>query len=225
MKILLLTLTDDPFDPPGHGRFGGSHAFFFDLARQFVRLGHDVTIITRLNDSQKQVFQDLGPACRLHRIAVGPPTEIYHHSFGNLIYEIATAINNLLKDSTFNVVQTSNWLSGAVACLLSKLASQHVHHILSLGRTRLELGEESSPFDTTRDEWEKKIINSANALVCVTEEEKDAIERLYSEVKPKNITIIPYGINQNVYFKRPSDTNDFVRRAGIRFQKRTSDIF
>src|SRR5437660_1020289 len=38
MRILLLTLTDDPFDPAGVGRFGGTHAFFFDLSRQFVRM-------------------------------------------------------------------------------------------------------------------------------------------------------------------------------------------
>jgi glycosyltransferase involved in cell wall biosynthesis len=225
MKILLLTLTDDPFDPPGHGRFGGSHAFFFDLARQFVRIGHDVTIVTRLNSLHKATFEDLGPYCRIHRVAVGSPAEIDHHSFGDLAEELTTAVKELFQKIEIDIVQTSNWLSGAVACLaMPGLAKQHVHHVLSLGRTRLELGEESSLHDEVRDEWEKTIFSSANALVCVTEEEKNSLMRLYLNVKTHAVTIIPYGISQDVFFRRPTTADDFVCRARVRFQKGSSDI-
>ncbi|MEO5335950.1 MAG: glycosyltransferase [Magnetospirillum sp. WYHS-4] len=218
MDILLLTLTDDPFDPPGAGRFGGSHAFFFDLSRQFVRRGHDLTIVTRLNSSCKPRIQELGPLCRLYRLEVGSPTEMDHHSMGSLRDELADALAGLLSGKTFDIVQTSNWLSGAVGIgLVPVIARRHVHHLLSLGRTRIELGEEASCFDGVRDVWERRVFNEADTLICVSRNEKDALERLYPDVRPQSVSIIPYGIDSQIFSRRPESADDFIRRTTGRF--------
>ncbi|MBC7947444.1 MAG: glycosyltransferase [Chitinophagaceae bacterium] len=217
MRILLLTLTDDPFDPAGVGRFGGTHAFFFDLSRQFVRMGHSVTIVTRLNDPGKPCFQSLGPLCCIHRLNVGPPLEIDHHSLGHLLEDLIVSVRALLE-TQFDVVQTSNWLSGAVGmALVPDIANKHVHHLLSLGRVRLALGEEPSSYDQNRDEWECRIFASANALVCVTKDEQNALEQLYPDVAKDKVTIIPYGIDSDVFSPRPSDAYDYLRRSCSRF--------
>jgi glycosyltransferase involved in cell wall biosynthesis len=218
MHILLLTLTDDPFDPAGVGRFGGSHAFFFDLSRQFVRMGHTVTIVTRLNAISKPRFQSLGPLCCVHRVAVGPPLEIDHHSLGHLREELVTSVLALPFENRFDIVQTSNWLSGAVGlALVPSIANKHVHHLLSLGRVRLTAGEELSPNDRIRDEWECRIFASADALVCVTEDEQNALERLYPNVAKHKVTIIPYGIDPNIFSPKPGDAHDYLRRSSSRF--------
>jgi len=218
MRILLLTLTDDPFDPAGVGRFGGSHAFFFDIARQFVRMGHSVTIVTRLNDPGKPRFQSLGPLCHIYRIVIGPPLEIDHHSLGYLREDLIVSVRSLPLEGRFDIVQTSNWLSGAVGlALVPGTADRHVHHVLSLGRVRRALGEEPSSNDQVRDEWECRIFASADALICVTEDEQNAIERLYPDVAKRQITTIPYGINSDVFSPRPGDAHDYLRRSSNRF--------
>ncbi|WP_321472891.1 glycosyltransferase [uncultured Paludibaculum sp.] len=218
MRVLLLTLTDDPFDPPGAGRFGGSHAFYFDVSRQFVRMGHDVTIVTRLNDSSKPRFQKLGPLCRVHRVEVGPPEEVDHHSLGCLSDNLVAGVRSLGFEHRFDVLQTSNWLSGIVGlAFVPCLADKHVHHLLSLGRVRLALGEERSPHDKARDESECSIFASADALVCVTNEEREALERFYPDVARDKVTIIPYGIDSDIFSPRPSDAYDYLRRSGGRF--------
>jgi len=218
MRILLLTLTDDPFDPAGVGRFGGTHAFFFDLSRQFVRMGHSVTIVTRLNDRSKPRFQPLGPLCCVHRVAIGPPEEIDHHSLGHLRKDLIATVLRLPLGERFEVLQTSNWLSGAVGLgLVPSIADKHVHHLLSLGRVRLELGEEPAADDQVRDEWESRILASADALVCVTQDEQNALERLYPDVAKHKVTIIPYGIDADDFSPRPGDANDYLRRSSSRF--------
>jgi glycosyltransferase involved in cell wall biosynthesis len=218
MRILLLTLTDDPFDPAGVGRFGGSQAFFFDLSRQFVRMGHAVTIVTRLNDPGKPRFQSFGPLCSIHRVTVGPPLEIDHHSLGYLREDLIASVLALPFEDRFDILQTSNWLSGAVGlALMPVIADKHVHHLLSLGRVRLTLGEEQSSHDEMRDEWERRIFASADALVCVTEDEQNALERLYPDVAKHKVTIIPYGIDTDVFSPRPSDAYDYLRRSSSRF--------
>jgi glycosyltransferase involved in cell wall biosynthesis len=218
MRILLLTLTDDPFDPAGVGRFGGTHAFFFDLTRQFVRMGHDVTIVTRLNDRSKPRFQSLGPVCCIHRVAIGPPLEIDHHSLGHFRDALIASVLALPLGSRFDVLQTSNWLSGAVGlALVPGIADKHVHHLLSLGRVRLGLGEEPTSHDQARDEWESRILASADALVCVTEDEQNALERLYPDVPKHKVAIIPYGIDPDDFSPRPGDAHDYLRRSSSRF--------
>jgi glycosyltransferase involved in cell wall biosynthesis len=218
MRILLLTLTDDPFDPAGVGRFGGSHAFFFDLSRQFVRMGHVVTIVTRLNDAGKPRFLSLGPLCSIHRVTVGPPREIDHHSLGHLREELIASVLALPLEARFDILQTSNWLSGAVGLsLVPGIADKHVHHLLSLGRVRLTIGEEPSSHDEARDEWECRILASADALICVTEDEQNALERLYPDVAKHKVTIIPYGIDPDIFSPRPGDAYDYIRRSSSRF--------
>jgi glycosyltransferase involved in cell wall biosynthesis len=218
MRILLLILTDDPFDPAGVGRYGGSQAFFFDLSRQFVRMGHRVTIVTRLNDPAKPCFQSLGALCCIHRVAVGPALEVDHHSLGHLREDLIASVLALPLEGRFDILQTSNWLSGAVGLsLMPDIADKHIHHLLSLGRVRLALGEEPSPHDQAREEWERRIFTSANALVCVTEDEQNALERLYPDVAKHKVTIIPYGIDSEVFSPRPGDAYDYLRRSSSRF--------
>jgi glycosyltransferase involved in cell wall biosynthesis len=218
VHILLLTLTDDPFDPAGIGRFGGSHAFFFDISREFVRMGHDVTIVTRLNDPYKPGFQSLGPLCRIHRVEAGPVAEVNHHSLGDLHQDLTAKVLSLPLKNRFSVLQTSNWLSGAVGlALMPQIADHHVHHVLSLGRARLALGEESSSHDQVRDEWECRIFAEANALICVTEDERNSLERLYSNVAKHKITVIPYGVDPEVFSPRPGNAYDYLRRTVNRF--------
>jgi D-inositol-3-phosphate glycosyltransferase len=218
MRILLLTLTDDPFDPAGVGRFGGSQAFFFDLSRQLVRMGHFVTIVTRLNDPGKPRLQSLGPLCCVHRLAVGPAAEVDHHSLGHLRGELVADVLALSLGGRFDILQTSNWLSGAVGlALMPRIADRHVHHLLSLGRVRLELGEEPSPHDKDRDEWECRILASADALVCVTEDERSTLERLYPDVPKQKVTVIPYGVDPDVFSPRPGDADDYIRRSSNGF--------
>jgi glycosyltransferase involved in cell wall biosynthesis len=218
MRILLLTLTDDPFDPAGVGRFGGSQAFFFDLSRQFVRMGHGVTIVTRLNDPGKPRFQSLGPLCSVHRLAVGPAAEVNHHSLGHLREELIAGVLALDLGGRFDILQTSNWLSGAVGlALMPSIAERHVHHLLSLGRVRLALGEEPSSHDKDRDEWECRVIASADALICVTEDERGALERLYPDVPKRKAIIIPYGVDPDVFSPRPGDAYDYIRRSSNGF--------
>lgn len=146
---MLLVLTDDPFDPPGVGRFGGSHAFFFDLGRELVRAGHAITVVTRRNHPDKPLRQNFGPLCRVRRLPVGPPDEVDHHGLGELLEEFVAGVATVMaEEHRFDIIQTSNWLSGATARLLQTANPPwHVHHVLSLGRARLELGEEAASSD------------------------------------------------------------------------------
>ena len=115
-RILIVSLTDDPVDPPGSGRYGGSHQFIFDLARHLVRRESDVTFITRRSRPDKPLFQEFGPLCRIHRLEVGPLHETSHHSLWREALElrqgVCTVVEKLEKPTS---VLSFNWISGLAA--------------------------------------------------------------------------------------------------------------
>ena len=96
--------------------------------------------------------------------------------------------------------------------LVPGIADKHVHHLLSLGRARLTLGEEPSLHDQVRDKWECRIFASANALVCVTKDEQNALEKLYPNVEKNKTVIIPYGMTP--MSSRPGQVMPTITYAG-----------
>jgi glycosyltransferase involved in cell wall biosynthesis len=215
-RVLLLCLTDDPLDPPGWARFGGGHLFVFDLGRYLVRTGWYVDYLTRRNSPVKPLEESLGPCCAITRLAIGPaedflPLDLYEH----LEEMSAAAVSFVASREPYDVIHSHNWLSGAVA---RKAAGQsrHIHSILSLGRVRLELGEEAAPNDPLRDALELEIFRNADTLVTVAPSERDDLRRLYPEIKHDRIAVVPYGVDPDIFNPRPEHPDSLVLRSARR---------
>jgi glycosyltransferase involved in cell wall biosynthesis len=217
-RVLLLCLTDDPLDPPGHERFGGGHAFVFDLGRYLVRAGWLVDYITRRNSATKPLAESLGPHCSVFRVDVGPPFDVPSLELSPYFAQLTEATAAVIATRPrYDVLHSHNWLSGGVALGIPLTGIRHVHSILSLGRVRLERGEESSLGDTLRDELELKVFNSADMLLAVAPSERADLRRLYPEVQHDRITIVPYGVDATVFHPRPEPADSAVRRQAGRF--------
>ena len=219
-KILLLGLTDDPLDPPGYGRYGGAQGFMFDLGRHLVRSGIEVLYITRKSRPDKPLFQSLGPLCRIYRIEVGPPFEVSHHELWTEIEIVSQRVTEISNgEDGISTVMSYNWISGLAA--MATGVRPLVHHILSLGRSRIALGEESDASDLARDQGEVRVFSAADRLICVCRDEINSLKRLYPEVDDAKAVVIPYGVDPNVYYERPLHTDLFLCRSTQRFQERS----
>jgi hypothetical protein len=210
MHVLLLTLTDDPLDPPGEGRYGGAQLFMFDLGRHLVRRGNSVTFLTRKSRPDKPEFDQLGPQCQIFRLKAGPEREASHHDIWpyqeSLRQQTAELMSNL---GQFDSILSYNWISGLLA--IETKIKPHVHHILSLGRVRKELGEEDHSADYSRDQGELKVFNTATRLICVCNDEIASLQRLYPEVDHSKAVVIPYPVNPDAYSRRPLNSSVFLR--------------
>lgn len=213
MHVLLITLIDDPFDPPGLGRFGGGHYFIFDLARHLVRQGDAVTLITRLNREGKALRQQISPALNIHRLAVGPPEDIKGEDVGTFLPELKKGAIDLLTGLSFDAVHSQYWVSGIVALAWSKATStRHVHAPLSFGRRKKAEGLQPSVHAQFRDVCELEIFTSADWLVVTSPDEREALRRLYPEVENENIALVPYGVDTELFHPRPGSPDHYLRR-------------
>jgi D-inositol-3-phosphate glycosyltransferase len=220
MDVVIACFVADPLDPPGHDRFGGGHLFLFDLGRYLVRMGDRVTYVTRLNDSSKPVREEIGSRCTIHRLPVGPAEEISPGATGLLLDELHQSCAATLRDELAQrpVLHSHYWIAGEVS---RRIAAEHglvhVHSILSLGRVKRETGEPAEATDALRDACELRVFSEADHLIAVCRDEWSALERLYPELPPRPPTIIPYGVDPNVFYPRPERPDDYVRRAAGRF--------
>ncbi len=214
MRVLITTLADDPLDPPGEDRYGGAQLFMFDVGRHLARSGHYVHFLTRRSRPGKPLHQSLGRYWHIHRADIGPQGERSHHDLWQYRPEIeATTAGLISQQPLFDAVLSFNWLSGIAA--KSAGIRPHVHHILSLGRARLALGEEPHPSDDSRDAGEVEVFSHADRLVCVCSNEFASLQQLYPEIDASKGRIIPYGTDSDVFYRRPCDADDYVRRSTL----------
>jgi D-inositol-3-phosphate glycosyltransferase len=210
MRIIIVSLTDDPLDPPGADRYGGAQLFIFDLCRHLVRTGNVVTLLTRKSRPDKPDLQQLGPSFQVRRLRVGPDRELSHHDLWEwqqqLLRQIAEFVSTV---EPFEGIFSINWLSGLMA--LETHITPHVHHILSLGRARKELGEENHAADIRRDQGELKVFRESTRLICACINEFSALQKLYPEIDNSKAVVIPYPVEPDAYIKRPLDPSVFLR--------------
>lgn len=211
MNVLIITLTDDPFDPPGENRYGGAQRFMFDLGRHLVRRGHTVLFVTRQSRPGKPLHQTFGSRCQIRRFPVGSQDEVSHHDLWTYQEEIETLVGGLVSgERRFDSVLSFSWLSGLAA--IETGIHPHVHHILSLGRVRRALNEHPHPSDDARDHGEVQVFMKADRLICVCRDEFESLTSLYPEIDARKGRIVPYGIDGDVFYPRPCDADDYVRR-------------
>ena len=218
--IGLVCFVADPFDPPGQERFGGGHLFLFDLGRFLVNDGFRVTYFTRRNSSEKPVFDQIGPMCTIIRLEVGPPEELPPPVVGSYLDELSLAFDQAItgRRLEFSALHSHYWIGGEVVrsfCAIHHV--RHVHSILSLGRVNREKGESLTTSSSVREQHEIRVINSADAVIAVCPSELADLQRLYPEVDPSRIHVIPYGVDPDVFYPRPQSEGDFVRRQAIGF--------
>jgi len=225
--IGLVCFVADPFDPPGHERYGGGHLFIFDLGRFLVQGGYNVSFFTRKNNSAKPTFDQLGPLCSIFRLEVGPPKELPPAIVGSFIDKLSDVFEATIAEQEFqfSTLHSHYWIAGEVVRrYCAKHHLRHIHSVLSLGRVNSEKGESRNASSQVREQCEIAVMNSADAVIVVCPSEHSDVERLYPEIDSSRIHTIPYGVDPDVFYPRPQSESDFVRRQTIRFPKGSGPI-
>jgi len=220
--IGLVCFVADPFDPPGHERYGGGHLFIFDLGRFLVQGGYQVSFFTRKNSLGKPSFDQIGPLCSIFRLDVGPPEELPPAIVGSFVDRLSNSFEATIAERKlqFSALHSHYWIAGEVVRrYCAKHHPRHIHSVLSLGRVNSEKGESRITSSQVREQCEIGVMNSADAVIVVCPSERADIERLYPEIDSSRIHTIPYGVDPDVFYPRTQSESDFVRRQTIGFPK------
>lgn len=223
MHIVLVSLLDDPFDPPGHERFGGGQVSVFRIGLFLGRRGHRTTFITRLNAPEKKMEEKLGEYGEIFRIRVGPSMEVPLSRLSNYLDDAINELNRVATclDQSPNIVHTTHWLSGSTIRQAGVWSdARHIHSVMSLGSQRIaEIGYVTDELKL-RLLAETELYSAVDRLIVVTEFERNALIQAYPNLDVSRVVIIPHGVDIDDFHPRPASPGDYVCWSTSRYCKR-----
>ena len=225
--IVVCTLTDDPLLPAGRGGQGGSHPVMLNICRHLIRIGYRLVVLTRRQSLEDEEFIQLGTKCELYRLKIGPIAKIPYQTVSHYTDEAFQNINAILSRYK-NLPMTFlsyNWFSGELTRRSRvKYKGRHIHIVLALGVERLK---EKEGKNKVSDDWlvfELNTFSDADTVFCGSRYERDLIIKNYKELDSQKIVVLNFGIDVEVFSKRPKSSQDYIRRQAQEFQEGSSEF-
>lgn len=204
LKIALLCLHSSPLGQPGAGDTGGMSIYVQELTRELAKQGHLVDIFTRCREHHCVETVSLVPGARLVNIREGEPRDLDKLLVYASAPDFACKMENFRKqnDLHYDVVLSHYWISGIAGLYLQawwQVPHLVTFHTLGFIKNSLGIGEDESEL---RIEEEGCISRDCTMVIASTERERRLLHDYY-KVPLQKITVIPCGVNLNIF--RPLD--------------------
>mgnify|MGYP001404825185 CR=1 FL=1 len=173
----------------------------------------EVDVYTRVHDIADPQIEHLGHNARVIHIPAGPAEA----SKQQVPDHLGTFQDGLMEFQqthglTYDLIHSHYWLSGRVGMVLSReWGVPHVATFHTLARTKLRAraGENETEL---RLAVEKRVMDSADAVVVSTALEKEDLVQLY-QARPHNVHVIPAGVDLEMF--RPMDQTRARQALGL----------
>ena len=209
MRIAMLSYHTCPLATLGGKDTGGMNVYVRDLTRELGREGIAVDVFTRSQDEhQPHVKEDLGYGNKVVHIPSGPEVPLPKDVLYRHVPEFVGGIREYARANGFHydLVHAHYWLSGVAALSLREawgIPMVQMFHTLGVMKNRIaQRVEEREPDIRMRIETE--LMHAADRLILATPAEQAQLQWLY-RVDTANATIIPPGVDLNVFYPRPRE--------------------
>jgi D-inositol-3-phosphate glycosyltransferase len=199
-KIAILSVHSSPLGQPGVGDTGGMSIYIRELTRELARQGHGVDIYTRVQDPVTPEIIQLAHNTRQIHIQAGEPADIDKLLIYNHAPDFACQVENFRKqnDLHYDIIFSHYWISGIAGQYLQTWwRAPHIvmFHTLGSAKNAIGIGEDEPDL---RLEEERQIAGYCHHIIAATEKEKLALN-LYYDVPPEKVSVIPCGVNLNLF--------------------------
>src|SRR5579884_3819862 len=205
-RVALLSVHGCPLDQLGSREVGGMQLYVRELSRELGRAGLHVDVFTRKTRPNLPRVVEFGERARVVHLDAGPARHVDKNA---VVEHLPAFIDNLERfvqreRIEHAVVHSHYWLSGWVGARLAELwRVPHVMMFHTLGRVKNRAnthagGRRGVLESSMRNEIERRIVKSADAIVASTTQELNALVEGYG-ARPSQITVIPPGVDLRVF--------------------------
>ena len=216
-RVAFISFHTCPLAAPGQGKAGGMNVYVRQLAQSLGDLGIEVDIFTRNHVGLTSQVEQISPNVRVVHLPGGDPQAPLEDLFSSLP-EFLQALQDFQGENqlTYQVVHSHYWLSGWTGRALAQgLRLPHVvtFHTLSLIKMQARVGE-AEPLQ--RQQVERELLASADAIVAFSPHERNAMVQLYS-ADSSRIKLVTPGVDLSLF--RPLDVREARQRLGLNGEK------
>ena len=208
--VLILSIHADPAMPPGYSEWGGTHTYMRELLDSLNDHGIECVLITRRSMEELPAIEQYQPRCMIYRLQNGSVAPMDKTRLREYHNENVLAIRKIVEElgEYPMVIHSVYWNSGRIGMeLAAKYNVPLVHSVISNSRGRQARGAKEPVPD--RATFEQEIYDYSKWILCVSNDEKDDLIRLYN-ISPEKIIVAGQYIHPS--FIVPShDNNGFPR--------------
>ena len=172
---------------------GGQNVYVENVAREFGRRGHEVTVYTRRDDPDLPVRVRLDDGVTVEHVAAGPATPIAKDDIYRFLGAFTAWLHRSWQADPPDVIHAHHWMSGAAAMEAAdgRIPLVQSFHALGAVKRRHQGAADTSP--TERIEVERRIARRADLLIATCIDEQRELHDLGAP--PRRVTIVPGGID------------------------------
>ncbi len=191
-RLAVLSYHTSPLAQPGTGDGGGMNVYVRELSSALARLGHDVDVYTRRDNSRVGDVVNVEPGFRVHFVSAGPPAALDREELTNYVAEFTDNVSGLFQLTGIpDAIHANYWLSG--------LAGHRLKHELNIPLIMTFHTLERVKADTFEGESEDRafqeaaIFACADAVLASCEVEAEQFVRFYNAERSR-VHIVPLGV-------------------------------
>src|SRR5580704_5505652 len=191
-RLAVLSYHTSPLAQPGTGDGGGMNVYVRELSSAFARLGHEVDVYTRRDNTQVRDTVHVEPGFRVHYVTAGPASVLDRDGLTDHVAEFTDSVATLFRcHGTPDVIHANYWLSGLAGHRLKhELSIPLIMTFHTLERVKAETYEGESE---DRAFQEAAIFACADAVLASCEVEAEQFVRFYN-ADPARVHIVPLGV-------------------------------
>ena len=191
-RLAVLSYHTSPLAQPGTGDGGGMNVYVRELSSALARLGHEVDVYTRRDNTFVGDVVNVEPGFRVHFVSAGPPSALDREELTNYVAEFTDSVAGLFQMTGIpDAIHANYWLSG--------LAGHRLKHELNIPLIMTFHTLERVKADTFEGESEDRafqeaaIFACADAVLASCEVEAEQFVRFYN-AEPSRVHIVPLGV-------------------------------
>jgi len=202
-RVALVSLHTSPLATAGSGDAGGMNVYLRALADGLVADGFEVDVLTRRTAADQRSVTTRGGA-RVLFLDAGPAEPVAKEDLPGLVDGFATSA---IAAGPYDLVHSHYWLSGlAGERLAAASGAPHLVTLHTLAALKNELlAEDDTPEPEARVEAERALLESARAVIAVSQAEADAAVRLAGAEHERVRVVLP-GVDTQLF--RPPAAGD-----------------
>jgi D-inositol-3-phosphate glycosyltransferase len=214
LRVLMISEHASPLALSGGVDAGGQNVYVDSVARELVRAGHTVDVLTRRDDTALPAVVEPVPRLRLHHLTAGPPRPVPKEALLPYMPAFTLAARQRLRGaSPFDAIHANFFMSGLVGLSLRRpLHTPLVTTFHALGLVRRAHQGSADAFPDSRIAIERDLVRFSDRVVAeCPQERRDLIEAYGAEAR--RIALVPCGVDLDLF--RPGDRRAARARLGL----------
>ncbi|MDR5744533.1 glycosyltransferase family 1 protein [Caballeronia sp. LZ029] len=197
MKIALISEHASPLAVAGGVDSGGQNIYVANVARQLVRIGHEVDVFTRRDRSLLPLVSRFDNT-RVINVPAGPPVQLPKESLLPYMDEFASFMIDFVEKEAqpYTIAHANFFMSGVVGLRIKDaLGIPLVTTFHALGRVRRLHQGESDGFPDARFDIEDELVRRSDSVIAECPQDESDLLHLYS-ADPARIDLVPCGFDR-----------------------------